>query len=250
MAVKKWGSELLEADDLAGVMEIMWEKGWTDGLPVVPPTETRVAEFLDYAGLEPDHVVCRIPDRNRVITAEKVAINAVMAGCLPEYMPVLLAAAECLGTAEFKINHIASVGSLWIMIVVNGPIVKEIGLNSGMYCFGSGVRANCTIARGVSLLLSNCAEARIGGIQRGQFGYSGRFNNCVGENEDVDWGPTLSEMQGYAPGTSTVSIKEVPEGRAQLRCNYTTADGILRTMAGFWPEVGGKDLLFISPQFV
>ncbi|MFQ5814569.1 MAG: hypothetical protein ACE5I2_15425 [Anaerolineae bacterium] len=250
MVVKKWSSELIDADDMSSAMDIFWERGWTDGLPIVIPTESRVAEFLDCAGFQPDEVVCRIADRNRVITAEKVAINGVMAGCLPEYMPVLVAAVECLGTDEFKINHIASVGSLWIMMIVNGPIVKQIGLNSGMYCFGAGVRANCTIARGISLLLANCAEARTGGIQRGQFGYSGRFNNCVGENEDVEWGPPLNVMQGYDSETSTVTIKEVREGRTQVSCNFTTSEGILKTMAGAWPHVGSKDLLFIPPPFV
>jgi hypothetical protein len=244
-----WSSEVIEADDCAAAMDIFWERGWTDGLPVVLPTESRVADFLDAAGLQPDDVVCRIADRNRTITAEKVAINGVMAGCLPEYMPVLVAAAECLGTDEFKINHIASTGSLWIMMVVNGPITKSIGLNGGMYCFGAGVRANCTIARAISLLLANCAEARIGGIQRGQFGYSGRFNNCIAENEDVDWGPPLHVMQGYEPGTSTVTIKEVSEGRMQIRCNFTSAEDLLKTMAGAWPHIGRKDLLFIPPHF-
>jgi hypothetical protein len=136
------------------------------------------------------------------------------------------------------------------MMVVNGPIVKQIGLNSGMYCFGAGTRANTTISRAVSLLLANCAEAKMGGIQRGEWGYSGRFNCCVGENEDVGWGPTMAEMQGFDSSTSTVTIKEVVEGRTQIRCNFTTADGLLKTMAGFWPHVGGKDLLFLPPQYV
>jgi hypothetical protein len=245
----KWSSEVLEADDYSAAMEIFWDRGWTDGLPIVVPTESRVADFLDYVGLQPDDVVCRIADRNRVITAEKVAINGVMAGCLPAYMPVLVAITECLGTDEFKINHIASTGSLWIMMVVNGPIAKDIGLNAGMYCFGAGVRANCTIARAISLLLANCAEARIGGVQRGQFGYSGRFNNCIAENEDVGWGPPLNVMQGYASGTSTVSIKEVSEGRMQIQCNFTSAEGLLKTLAGSWPHIGRKDLLFLPPHF-
>jgi hypothetical protein len=246
---KTWISEVIELDDEATAMEMFWERGWTDGLPIVLPTESRVADFLDYAGLQPDDVVCRITDRNRAITAEKLAINGVMAGCLPEYMPVLVAATACLGTNEFKINHIASTGSLWIMMVVNGPIAKTIGLNAGMYCFGAGVRANCTIARAISLLLSNCAEARIGGIQRGLFGYSGRFNNCIAENEDVGWGPPLHVMQGYDPGTNAVSIKEVSAGRMQMRCNFTSAEGLLKTMAGAWPHIGRKDLLFIPPHF-
>ncbi len=91
---KEWSSEVIEVDDSAAAMDIFWERGWTDGLPIVVPTESRVADFLDYAGLQPDEVVCRIADRNRVITAEKVAINGVMAGCLPAYMPVLVAIAE------------------------------------------------------------------------------------------------------------------------------------------------------------
>ncbi|MFC1919183.1 hypothetical protein ACFLWX_00120 [Chloroflexota bacterium] len=121
------------------------ERIQVDGLPVVPPTEQRIWEFLEYIGLKPDQVLGEIPERNRHITAEKLAINAVMAGCRKEYMAVLVAVVEAVTDAAFKFNHLASLGSPWPMIIVNGPVVKDLQFNYGMWLLGPGCRANATI---------------------------------------------------------------------------------------------------------
>ena len=201
-------------EDFTEAMELPYRLGWTDGLPVVPPTESRVAAFLDYAGLEPDQVIGRVPERARELTAEKLAVNAVMAGCLPEYMPVLVAAVEAVTDPQFKFNHLASLGSPWPLMIVNGPIAKEIKLNSGMYLFGPGHRPNCTIARALSLLLRNCAEAKVEGVQRGKWGNPNRFMGCIAENEDTPWTP-LHVQRGFQRNDSTVTLVSTYPGVPQ-----------------------------------
>lgn len=198
-------SDRYAVDDRDDVEELFHEKGWSDGLPVVPPTEAKVNQHLEAAGLDPGHVVGEMPERGAVITAEKLAINAVMAGCRPEYMPIVVAVIEAVSEPTFKFNHLASLGSPWPLIIVNGPIASEVGLNSGMYVFGPGSRANTTIARAVSLALSNCAEAKVGGIQRGQWGHPGRLSACVAENETTAWVP-LHVQKGFDANDSTVTV--------------------------------------------
>lgn len=196
-----------QVESESDAIEFSHEKGWTDGLPVVPPTEKRIIEFLEYAQMEPNQVIGEIPERDRVITAEKLAINAVMAGCKKEYMPVLIAAVEAITDPDFKFNHLASLGSPWPIMIISGPIVKELGINFGIWAMGPGYRSNSTIGRTLSLLISNCAMGYIGGIQRGTYGHPGRFNSmCIGENpEDFGLEPHNVEM-GFDRNTSTVTL--------------------------------------------
>ncbi len=201
---KRLSSERMEMDGALQVMEHFLEQGWTDGLPIVPPTEERVREFLIYADLEPDHVVAEYRIRDRGITAEKLAINAVMAGCLPEYLPILVAACEAVTDPSFHLNHIASLASPWPMFIINGPQVKELNFNSGMYVFGPGNRANATVGRAMSLVLANCMEARIGGIQRGTMGHASRYGFCISENEDTQWEP-LHVERGFNRDANVVT---------------------------------------------
>ncbi len=202
-------STLHEVDSQLDAIEFCYEKGWTDGLPVVPPTEKKVLEFLDYAQLEPGQVLGEIPERNRVVTAEKLAINAVMAGCLKEYMPVLVAVVEAVCDPAFKFNHLASFGSPWPIMIISGPVVEELGLNYGIWAMGPGFRPNATIGRTLSLVVSNVAAGYVGAIQRGTYGHPGRFNSmCVGENPeaaDFGWEPHNVEM-GFDKNTSTVTL--------------------------------------------
>ena len=171
--------------DLEEAMEFPYRAGWTDGLPVVPPTEERVAAFLEANRYAPGDVIATVSERDKVITAEKVAINAVMAGCLPEYMPVLVAALEAMTDKRYEFNHLASLGSPWPIFIVNGPYAKKIGLYSGMYLFGPGHRPNLTIARGMSLILRNCAGAKIEDIAHL---VSGQRGKVVYEQGDPDYG--------------------------------------------------------------
>jgi hypothetical protein len=198
-------SSRIEVHDALECIEHFYRENMTDGLPVVPPTEQRVQQFLDVAGLAPEVKIAEITERASVITAEKLAINAVMAGCLPEYMPVLVAAVEALADPLFKFNHLASLGSPWPMVVVSGPVVNAIGMHHGRYVFGSGNRANATIGRAISLLLWNCCELRPDAIQRGDLGNAHRYTMCIAENPDTAW-QGVNEWEGFDRSTSTVTV--------------------------------------------
>jgi hypothetical protein len=187
--MKPLSSERIAVDGYLQAMEHFWAQGWTDGLPVVPPTEDLVRECLAQVRLEPDEIVGEYRIRDRAITAEKLAINAVMAGCRPEYMPILVAACQAVTQPAFHLNHIASLASPWPLLIINGPQVKTLGFNSGVYVFGPGTRANATVGRALSLTLANCMEARLGGIQRGAMGHAARWGFCIAENEDTSWAP-------------------------------------------------------------
>src|SRR5262245_62823585 len=129
-------------------VEMYFERGWTDGLPVIPATEDTVRRFLAETGLEPDDVALAEPVRRRTITVEKVAINAVLAGCRPEYMPVLLAVLDAMADPAFTLHGaITSTGGSATLVVVNGPIRQRLGLNAGGNVFGPGWRANAEVGR-------------------------------------------------------------------------------------------------------
>ncbi len=253
--MKELKSERIKVDGLTELMELFWENGWTDGQPVVPPTEERVMEFMEYAQLEPDQVIGTAPERDRVFTAEKVAINAVMAGCKPEYMPVVVAAVEAICDPDFKFNHLASLGSPFPLFVVNGPIAKQLKINHGMYLFGpAGHRANATIGRAVSLFLWNCAEARPDGIQRGQWGNTIRSMCVIAENEDeTPWEP-LHVQLGFKRNESTVTaISQTPPSPLTVHMNATEPEWMCqvfgRTIAERSDFRKGTYLVIIAPAY-
>ena len=198
-------STRVSLDDEYAVMQHFWEQGWTDGLPIVAPTPDRVEAFLAAAGLEPEAMVGAYQTRATALTAEKLAVNAVMAGCKPEYMPVLVAAFEGLTDPVYRMNHMASLGSPWPLIIVNGPIVKEIGMTTGQYVMGGGNHANATIGRAVSLTMANCFGAKVGGVQRGCLGNPNRWSFCIAENEDTPWTP-LHAQRGFQAEESAVTV--------------------------------------------
>lgn len=228
-----------DAADAFEAIEYCFEQGWTDGLPVVPPTERKVREFLDHAGLDPRQVIGKIPERDREVTAEKLAINAVMAGCRKEYLPVVVAAVEAACDPAFQFNHLASMGSPWPVMIVSGPIVKAIGLNYGIWVLGPGTRANSTIGRALSLIVANCAEGTVGGLQRGTYGHPGRYGSlCVGENPDAaGWEPHNVEM-GFDRDTSTVSLVSTYPWIETPHCPEMEPVAILRRIAMHIAEAG------------
>lgn len=192
---------------VAQQMEFCYERGWTDGLPVVPATRDLVDDMLQAAALKPDAVLAEMPSRNIAVTAEKAAINAVMAGCKPEYMPVVAAAVIALGTIEFGLHHVASGHSgATTMILVNGPVAKKLGINSKNNVFGPGVRANATIGRALRLVLLNCLRYHPATADAATFGTPGKYTCCVAENEeDHPWEPWHVE-RGFKPEDSTVTL--------------------------------------------
>ncbi len=193
--------------DPAELIEAYYERGWTDGLPVVPPTEKSVAAMLAGAGLRAEDVIGEIRDRHVVVTAGKVAINAVLAGCRPEYLPVVVAALRGLCHPDFAYHGPASsTGGSAIVLIVNGPIAKTIGINSGNNVFGQGVRANATIGRAVRLTMMNVMNTRPGLLDRATLGTPGKYSFCFAENEeDHPWEP-FHQSRGFRPDQSTVTV--------------------------------------------
>jgi hypothetical protein len=193
--------------DLEDEMEAMFDRGWTDGLPVVPPTEARVLRMLTGTSRAPDEVVAVIPPDLVPCTVEKVAVNAVMAGCRPEYLPVVLAAVEAACTDTFNAHGLLA--TTWFsgpMVVVNGPIARAIGMNSGGNALGQGNRANAAIGRALQLVIRNVGGGRPGGVDRATLGNPGKYTFCFAEAEETSpWEP-LSVERGYPAGVSTVTL--------------------------------------------
>ena len=193
--------------DALDVNELYQQKGWTDGLPIVPPTEGRVLECLAAADLAPGDVVGVETVRQRPITAEKVAINAVMAGCLPTYMPVVVTVLRAMCDSDFNLHgSTASTGGSAQFIVVNGPIRTALGMNATHNALGNASRANATIGRAIRLLLINVLECIPGQLDRSTLGHPGKFTFCIAEDEeDSPWAP-LAQERGVAPGRSGVTV--------------------------------------------
>lgn len=196
-----------ESNDPAELIEAYYARGWTDGLPVTPPTEKSVAAMLAAAGLHADQVLGTIPQRSTVVVARKVAINAVMAGCRPEYLPVVVAAIQGLCHPDFSFHGPASsTGGSAMVLIVNGPIAGRLGVNSGNNAFGQGTRANATIGRAVRLVMMNMMNARPGQLDRATLGNPGKYSFCFAENEaEHPWAP-LHVERGFRPEQSTVTV--------------------------------------------
>ena len=187
------------------LVEWYFDQGWTDGLPVVPPTAEAVATTVDALGGDPGHVEMRVPPRWGVLTREVLAVNMVMAGCKPAYAPVVRAAMHALGSPHFNLNGIQATTHMAApLLIVNGPIRNELGLNAGSNVFGSGTRANATIGRAIRLVLLNVGGAWPGDLDKSTLGHPGKYTFCIAEHEEASpWAPYHVE-QGYARDDSTV----------------------------------------------
>jgi len=216
--------------DPAEAIELCFEKGWTDGLPVVPPTEERVRAMLDAARLRPGDQVAYIAHRAVSVTAEKVAINAVMAGCRPEYMPVVAAAVEGIGEPVWSYHGPGtSTAGAAVLTVVNGPIARELDINAGDNLFGPGWRANATIGRAVRLVMRNVCGSRPGALDRGTLGHPGKLSYVIAENEaESPWTP-LHVERGFRPEQSTVTVMAAEAPHQFYNQLSNTAEGVLTT---------------------
>ncbi len=194
------------ADD-ADPIEVAYDRGWTDGLPIVPPTDLRVARMLAGTKRRPDETIGLIPPNLVACTVEKAAINAVMAGCRPEYLPMLIGAIEAALQPEFAMHGLlCTLAFSGPMIIGNGPVTRRIGMNSGGNALGQGNRANATIGRAFQLIIRNVGGGRPGEIDRAVLGQPGKYTFCFAEDEsDPDWVP-LSVARGVAPGESAVTM--------------------------------------------
>ena len=262
-------SRVLELGDDEDAIEFCYAQGWTDGLPVVPPTAARVRAFLEAGGRPPDEVVVRYVDRSRVVTVEKVAVNAVMAGCRPEYFPVVLALVDAMGDPGFYLHAAnASTGGMAIGFVVNGPIRTELGMNCQGNVLGPGNRPNSTIGRAVRLTQINAmgsvpgAGNELGGegplrpiLDRSTVGQPGKYAGYhVPEYEEAF--PSLAPlhvMHGFAPHQDVVTLfgcvghiqisahaERTAEAVVATICHYLVGSGRLRT--------SGECVLVVPPE--
>jgi hypothetical protein len=200
-------SAAYDVADTYAANELFQESGWTDGLPIVPPTEELVRHFLEAAALVPGAVVGVEPVRRRRITAEKVAIAAVMAGCQPGYMPVVVALVQAVCQPEYGLHgSTASTGGSAPFVVVNGPIRREIGMNATHNALANGNRPNATIGRSLRLLIVNVLGGVPGQLDRSTLGHPGKFTFCLAEDEeDSPWVPLAME-RGVPAGVSAVTV--------------------------------------------
>jgi hypothetical protein len=201
-------SEVLELPDSLEAVEAHFrERGWTDGLPIVPPTEPRVLAMLGGIALPPDHVVGKIPPLWAEATVEKVAVNAVMAGATPVMMPVLVAALEAMLEPGFNLYGVqATTHPVAPLVIVHGPAARRLGMHAGPGVFGPGHRANATLGRAVRLCLWNLGGARPGQGDMATQGSPAKYTYAIAEREDASpWGPLHASL-GFAPDDSAVTV--------------------------------------------
>jgi len=218
--------------DIDAVQELYHRNGWTDGLPIVPPTSHSVHACLEKAGVAPDYLVGVEPVRDQPVTAEKLAINAVMAGCTAVHFPVVLAAWAALLQPEFLLHGAtSSTGGCAVMLVINGPVRHEIGATGTFNVLGNSNRATAVIGRAIRLALINILDVRPGEIDRATLGHPGKFTYCIAEDEeDSPWLP-LSETRGAPKGASAVTVMAALAPRQIMNEWTTQPEEILETFA-------------------
>lgn len=225
-------SKHYDVDDFASAQELYHANGWTDGLPIVPPTPAAVAAMLAWVGMPPDQLIGVEPVRAQPLTAEKLAINAVMAGCLPMHFPVVVAAWTAMLQEEFLLHGTtSSTGGCAMLVVINGPIRHEIGASGGFNALANSDRATASIGRAIRLGLINILDVRPGSIDRSTLGHPGKFSFCIAEDEeDSPWAP-LSETRGIPKGLSAVTVMAAQAPRQIMNEWTTKPEEILETFA-------------------
>jgi hypothetical protein len=197
----------IEVSDPLEAIEVFFERRWTDGLAIVPPTEAKVDEMIKYVGRDPQESLGAVPPFLGEATIEKLAINTVMAGCLPSYFPIVLAAVDAMLDPKHNLNGTQTTqNGVEQLMIVNGPITKEIGMNSGFGVFGRGFRANGTIGRAIRLILWNLGHNFPGEVDRSLMSHPGAWSFCIAEDESGNpWEPFHVE-RGFSPGSNAVTV--------------------------------------------
>ena len=255
---------MLRFDNLHGVahidvadpwqaIEACYERGWTDGLPVVPPTAPLVEAMLGAGPWSGDEMLLDEPARGRRVSAYKAAVNAVMAGCLPSYFPVVGATLKAMSEPQYSLHAIAaSTGGAGTLVIVNGPIRHRLGVHSGANLFGPGFRANATIGRAVRLVMLNGLDATPGVLDKSTQGWPGKYSACFAEDEETSpWEP-LHVSRGYDAGQSTVTIFAAESGHNLLNHASSAPEQLLTTftdsMAAFGSFSNGRSVVVIAPE--
>ena len=243
-------------NDYEAVQILYLERGWGDGLPIVPPTIARVEAMIAAVALEPQGVVGEIPPNWGAATVEKLAINAVMAGCLPAYFPVVVAAVEAMADPAFNLYAVqATTHPCAPLVIVNGPIRNELGFNSGSGAYGPGWRPNAAVGRALRLVLLNVGGAHPGSGDMSTQGAPSKYGFCVAENEEANpWEP-LHVERGFAPNQNTVTVVAGEPPHNINDHTGSSAEDILTIVAGAIAVTGannaytgGETLLALGPE--
>jgi hypothetical protein len=237
-------SEFIEVSDSLGAVEVFFDRRWTDGLAIVPPTEQKVIQMIEYVGREPQESLGAIPPFLGEATIEKLAINTVMAGCLPEYFPVVIAAVEAMLDPKHNLNGTQTTqGCAEQLLIVNGPIVKKLGINAADGVFGRGYRANGTIGRAIRLILWNLGRNFPGEVDRSVLSHPGAWSYCIAENEAMSpWEP-LHVERGFPPGSNAVTVFccDAPH----ITNTFGTAEQVMRAICEATVNAGAGNYLFL-----
>ena len=236
--------------DVEAFNEYANEQGWSDGMPLFVPTEAKVAKFVETVRGD-NRPYPPVPPRQIVPTLQALAANAVMAGCKPEYFPVVTAALRGVLDPEYNLHGtLATTHSCAPMVMVSGPIRHELNINCGTNCFGQGRQSNATIGRALGLMLLNVAGAKPGEMDRSTQGNPAKYTFCFGENEEENpWTP-YHVQRGFAPTDSVVTVMS-GEGPHNLNDHgSTTGDGLLTTFAGGMSNPGSNTIYGKGPMFV
>jgi hypothetical protein len=241
----------IEIGDMEDPMESCFERGWSDGLPVVPPTELRVVRMLAGTHRDPKEILGMVPPDLQPCTIEKVAINAVLAGCKPEYLPVVIAAVEASLIDEFCMHGLLA--TTWFsgpMVVVNGPIAKAIGMNSGGNALGQGNRANATIGRALQLVIRNVGGGKPGGVDRSTLGNPGKYTFCFAEDEENSCWESLAQQRGFNAEQSTVTLFAADGVQGLADQKSRDPESLCRSLAASLITVGHAKFAMLSDAFV
>lgn len=236
--------------DVEAFNELAVEQGWSDGMPLFVPTEAKVAKFVDTVRGD-NRPYSPVPPRQIVPTIQAMAANAVMAGCKPEYFPVVTAAMRGVLEPDFNLHGtLATTHPCAPMVMISGPIRKELNVNCSSNCFGQGWQANATIGRALGLMLLNIAGAKPGEMDRSTQGNPAKFTFCFGENEEENpWAP-YHVQRGFKPTDSVVTVMS-GEGPHNLNDHgSTTGDGLLTTFAGGMATPGANTVYGKGPSFI
>jgi hypothetical protein len=203
-------SAITEVPDLEAAVALCYERGWSDGLPVIPPTPAAVERLLAYMGGDPSRVIGVVPPRNGIATLEKIAVNCAMAGCLPEHVPIVVAALEAVLTPDFNLHGVqTTTNGCAPLVMVGGPAVRALGFNTRDCALGHGARANGAIGRAIRLVLWNIGGGYPGAPCRTTHGHPGYWSYCIAEDPDTNpWEP-LHVSRGHAADATVVTVAAV-----------------------------------------
>jgi hypothetical protein len=243
------------ADDIDAINRLYRERRWSDGLPIVPPTAERVDRMLEHSTRRRDEIVAQVAPGYGAATVERIAINCVMAGCDPEYLPVLIAATEAVADPAFNLQGIqATTNPVAVWLIVNGPMAKTLDVNAGFNCIGQGAWTNATIGRAMRLILQNIGGALPGEMDRATQGQPGKYTFCCSENEEASpWEP-LHVERGFRRDQSTVTVVGA-EGTLNMNTHSKQAMELARVIAETLVHPpsneyvhGGEPWLMIGPE--